>query len=362
MAARIEVPAGPGAIQEFVRFHDRVYADRGAFWPAFPALEAPFVGGTGPVAEDRRCRPFVAREDGTIVARVLAVLDERYRRHWGEQLGHVVKFEAMPGAGTAVRAMMDAACEWLADQGADAARCGMGALDMPFVTDDYESLPPSILRFNPPYYHAFLKDAGFEVERDYVDYQITVRPELVARWDDAVTAAERAGFRLVPLRDVPAKRRAALTADIFNETFSAHWGMSPVTAAEQATYLDLFESVGALDTSVIGYRDDEPMGQVTAVPETSAFAFVSPGRMLRPEERLNWLGIGVRVPARGRGLNLALAGYAFRELARRGAEHVSYTLVLDDNWPSRRTAERLGAEVCANYAAYRRDFGPAAGH
>jgi len=356
MAARVESPEGTEAIQEFVRFHDRVYADRGVFWPAFPALEAPFVGGTGPVAEGRRCRPFVAREGGRMVARVLAVLDDRYQRHWGERLGHVVKFEALPGTRAAVRAVMDAACDWLAAQGAEAARCGMGALDMPFVVDDYTSLPPSILRFNPSYYHALLKDAGFETERGYVDYRIAVRPELLARWEDSVTTVERAGFRLVPLRDVPAGRRASLTAAIFNETFSAHWGVSPVTEAEQATYLGLFESVGALDTSVIAYRDDEPMGQVTAVPETSAFASVAPGRTLQPRERLNWLGIGVRMPARGQGLNLAMAGYAFLHLARRGAAHVSYTLVLDDNWPSRRTAERLGAEVCASYVAYRRNF------
>ena len=356
MTARIEVPEGRAAIQEFVRFHDLVYADRGAFWPAFPALEAPFVGGTGPVAEDRRCRPFVARDGGAIVARALAVLDARYQRHWGERLGHVVKFEAMPGSGAAVCAIMDAACDWLAANGTDAARCGMGPLDMPFVIDDYTSLPPSILRFNPPYYHTLLKDAGFEPERHYVDYRIGVRPELIARWSDAVSSAERAGFRLVPLRDVAPARRASLTAEIFNETFSAHWGAAPVTAAEQAAYLQLFETVGALDTSVIGYREDEAMGQVTAVPETSGFATLAPGRTLAPHERLNWLGIGVRVPARGRGLNLAMAGYAFLELARRGAEFVSYTLVLDDNWPSRRTAERLGAEVCAHYDAYRRDF------
>ena len=91
-------------------------------------------------------------------------------------------------------------------------------------------------------------------------------------------------------------------------------------------------------------------------PETSAFASVLPGRTLKARERLNWLGIGVRVPARGRGLNLALASFAFLALARRGATHVSYTLVLDDNWPSRRTAERLGGEVCASYLAYRRSF------
>jgi hypothetical protein len=30
--------------------------------------------------------------------------------------------------------------------------------------------------------------------------------------------------------------------------------------------------------------------------------------------------------------------------------------VLDDNWPSRRTAEKLGAHICANYMVYRRNF------
>ena len=357
MSPRVEVPEGPAAIEDFVRFHDRVQGGRGAFWPAFVPLEAPFVGGTGPVAEGRRCRPFVARDGGgAIVARVLAVLDERYIRHWNEALGHLVKFEAMPGTRTAVRGLMDAACEWLASQGADAVRCGMGPLDMPFTIDEYSALPPSILRCSPSYYHPLLKDAGFETEQGYVDYRVTVRPELIASWERAVAAVAQEGFRLVPLRAVSSDRRAGLMASLFNETFAAHWGMSPVTEAEQATYLGLFETTGALDTSMIAYHGKEAMGQVTVVPETTAFASVSPGRMLRPAERLNWLGIGVRAAARGRGVNLALAGAAFLELVRRGATHVSYTLVLDHNWPSRRTAERLGAEVCANYVAYRRSL------
>jgi RimJ/RimL family protein N-acetyltransferase len=356
MPLRVEVPGDRAGIEEFVRFHDRVHAGHGAYWPSHVPLEAPFVGGTGPVAEDRRCRPFVARDGGEILARVLAVVDERYQRHWNEPLGHLVKFEAMPGARSAVRVLMEAACDWLATEGAEAARCGMGPLDMPFVVDAYDALPPSILRCNPPYYHALLKDAGFETEQGYVDYRIAVRPELVTSWEGAVAAVERDGFGLVPLRAVPVERRAALMASLFNETFATHWGMSPVTEAEQHAYLGLFDATGALDTSFIAYRGDEPMGQVTVVPETSAFAAVAAGRTLRPSERLNWLGIGVRRAARGRGLNLALAGSAFLELVRRGATHVSYTLVLDDNWPSRRTAERLGAEVCADYVAYRRDF------
>jgi hypothetical protein len=51
-----------------------------------------------------------------------------------------------------------------------------------------------------------------------------------------------------------------------------------------------------------------------------------------------------------------MAAYAYMELVRRGARYMSYTMVVDDNWPSRRTADQLGAFVCANYLVYRRNF------
>ena len=40
----------------------------------------------------------------------------------------------------------------------------------------------------------------------------------------------------------------------------------------------------------------------------------------------------------------------------RGYKSASYTVVLDDNWPSRRTAEKLGARVTRNFAIYRKDL------
>ena len=48
--------------------------------------------------------------------------------------------------------------------------------------------------------------------------------------------------------------------------------------------------------------------------------------------------------------------YSYLHLIRSGSKYLSYRLVLDDNWPSRRTAEKLGAKVCANYVTYRRTF------
>ena len=70
----------------------------------------------------------------------------------------------------------------------------------------------------------------------------------------------------------------------------------------------------------------------------------------------NWFGIAVLESARGTGLNLAIAARTYLELVNRGAPYVNYGHVLDDNWLSRRTGEKLGGRVGANYLVYRRDL------
>jgi hypothetical protein len=251
---------------------------------------------------------------------------------------------------------MDAACEWLKSQGMEAARAGSGVLEFPFVIDDYDSLPPNILRHNPAYYHSLLKDAGFESEKGYVDYKLEVHPELVIRWESMLEAAHRSGYEIVPLREIPESRRVREFTATFNDTFKGHWGWTPYTEAEIASLLGAIARIGALDTSVLAYREGAPVGMLLLVPEHSSDAVLKPGRALQEAEKLNVLAIGVREVARGRGVNLAMAGYGFLELVRRGAKYLSYTLVLDDNWPSRRTGEKLGASVCANYLVYRKNF------
>ena len=356
MAIEIELPQGSDALTEFVLFHDRVYASRGARWQSILPFELPFLQGQSAFNADRTLRPIVAREGGEIVARAVALVDQRYMRHWNERVGHVVQFEAMPGSRKATRLVLDAASEWLAQQGMEAVRAGFGVLEFMFTTDAYEALPPSFMRHNPAYYHALLKDAGFETEKGGVDYKIAVRPELVARWESALEAARRGGFDIVPLKDVPESRRVREFSATWREAFASHWGISPTSDEEYAEMFAGLAPTGVLDTSVLAYREGTPVGCLWVAPETTFLAATAPGRDVRPDEKLNFLGIGVLEPARRRGVNLAMASYAYLELVRRGATHVSYTFVLDDNWPSRRTAEKLGAEVCASYVAYRRNL------
>jgi GNAT superfamily N-acetyltransferase len=356
MGVRIEAVSGEEPLTELVTFADKVYEYRSARWPALVPLLLPILLGDSPMAERREFHPLLARDGDEIVARAVPAIDRRYIEHWGEQLGHIVMFEAMPDTDDAVKLLMDEASEWLRERGMTAARSGFGPLEFPFAIDQYDVLPPNQLRQNPTYYHRLLKEAQFESEKGWVDYKIEVTPELVERWERMLQAAPERGFEIIPLRDVPEDRRMAEFADTWNDAFKSHWGASPFSREEASMFAITLEPFGMLDLSVLAYRNDEPVGVLWVAQETSAFAVLSPGRELHDSEKLNFLGIGVRENARGQGVNLAMSAYAYLELVRRGAKYLSYTLVLDDNWPSRRTAEKLGARICANYMVYRRNF------
>ncbi|MGH7859564.1 MAG: hypothetical protein ACREQY_19745, partial [Candidatus Binatia bacterium] len=260
MAVRIETPEGEEALTELLQFHDHVYEYRSACHLEFLPLTLPILTGESSFARGRELRPFLARDGGEIVARVVAAVDGRYHELWPERLGHLLLFEAVPGGGEATRLVMNAACEWLRERGMEAARAGMGMLELPFVIDDYESLPPLGVRQNPSYYHAFLKDAGFESEKGWVDYRIRVTPELVARYESSVEGARRAGVRIVPLREIASDRRRKEFTATYNETFRGHWGYSPFSEEDLSLLLEFQAPLGALDTSLVAYLGGEPVG------------------------------------------------------------------------------------------------------
>ena len=78
--------------------------------------------------------------------------------------------------------------------------------------------------------------------------------------------------------------------------------------------------MGMFDLSVIAYRDDEPVGVLWVTPDASAGAELAPGRELRPEEHVNFLGIGVLEQARGQGREPGHGGVLLPR-ARAGRRH-----------------------------------------
>jgi ribosomal protein S18 acetylase RimI-like enzyme len=103
------------------------------------------------------------------------------------------------------------------------------------------------------------------------------------------------------------------------------------------------------------------VGAVFSVPDLSnQLAKVRNGFRVAPERgggtRGALVNIGVLESARSRGLARAMAAQSFLAMVQQQMRFAGYTLVLDDNWPSRRTAESLGARVTGNFVTYRREL------
>jgi hypothetical protein len=361
-APRVERITSRDALDEFARLPYQVYAGRSAWWPPDVQNEIDFLMRRTPATAYLDIAGFCARRGEQMVARVSAVVNRRYNAHWNETLGHLIHFEAIEDENEATVAMLNEAAEWLRARGMSAVRSGFAAfLDYPYTIDNYGRLPSFLMRGNPAYYHCYLKDAGFEVEKGQIDYTASLDAPMVQRYRETVAAVRMGGATIRSWRQFGFFAAIDAWTDVTNAAFARHWGWNPVTRPEVRPMLMSLNDTAVADLSMIAELDGEVVGAVFSVPDwTTMLARIKRGVKLDPERgggtRGALINIGVIEAARGRGIGLGMAAQSFLTMAQQGLHYAGYTLVLDDNWPSRRTAEGLGARITDNFVTYRRNF------
>lgn len=358
----IEAITGRDAITEFAMLPFQVYGERDAWWPPDIQNEIDLVSGRAPIAAHLAMMPFTARRDGRLVARVTAVVNFRYNEHWHEQIGQLIHFEALAGEGEAAAAMLDEASQWLHQRGMTAVRSGFAAfLDYPYAIDNYGRLPPFLLRNSPEYYHTYFKDAGFLTEKGMTDFTIELTPRTLASYPAMIENAAHNGVRIRTWREYGFMDAVDAWTDITNSAFDRHWGWNPITRKEVRPMLAGLARTEVADLSTVAVADVAVVGSVFAVPDFSPrLARVRQGVRLDPSRgggtRGALINIAVVEGWRGRAVNLAMAARSFTSMAQQRMKYAGYTLVLDENWPSRRTAQKLGGSITSNFVVYRRDF------
>lgn len=359
---RIDQVNSRDGFEQFARLPYQVYADRDAWWPPDVRNEIDLLAGRALITSHLDLCPFAAYSDGRLVARVSAVINYRYNQHWNETLGQLVHFEALADEDDAVAALMEESLTWLERRGMNAARSGFAAfLDYPYAIDNYAELPSFLLRGNPDFYHRYFKNARFATEKGQVDYTAPLTPEIQQRYRQMVEASQAAGATIKSWRDYGYPAAIEAWTDITNAAFERHWGWNPITHAEVRPMLLPLQQTAVADLSMLGIVGGQPVGAVFCVPDLSAqLAKLRNGFHLAPERgggtRGALVNIGVIESARSRGLARAMAAQSFLLMARQQMRFAGYTLVIDDNWPSRRTAESLGGRVTGNFVTYRREL------
>lgn len=357
--------------EEFERYVDfayQVYRDSQYWVPTDKQHLTHALAGEAGFGPGSKIQPFWVEAGDKILATVTALNDEAYDRHWNERMGHLLFFEALPDQDLAVHSLINSACEWLQAQGCNAARMSMlPGLQLPLTIDAYDAVPTIFHTFNPAYYHSYIKNSRFTTELGVVQYQIQFTPELAERYRAMVKLATDSGISLRSWNLERLEEETEIFAALGNETFSAHLGFMPLPIA---VYRGL--TVELKDFLLDGFTlfaevDGEAVGFVYSIPDLNQALHPMRGKAI--EENLEvfqrymeaidhgvLLIIGVKRDYRGRGINLALAAKSYLAMIDRGYKTGSYTVVLDDNWPSRRTAEKLGGRVRRNFNLYRKEL------
>jgi FR47-like protein len=354
--------------QQYVAFAADVYRHIPAWVPPDAHHVVAQLSGRSFGGAHTRIQPFWAEADGRILATCTGVVDDLFNTHWRETVGHVLFFEALPGHEAASRAVLDATCLWLQRQGCRLARVAfLYGWQLPLTIDAYDEVPTAFHTVNPPYYHRFLKDAGFATESGQAEYIIDFTPALAVRYQEMVSAVLTSGVTMRRWRFADTANEAALFSHVYNATFGAHWGAPQFTEQDCGGLITGLAGLAAEDLTAFANLSGETVGAVLALPDLNqalhrlkrADAPTDPQVMAEAFSAIDHgvlLSISVLESARGRGVNLAMAAQVYLAMMERGYRSASYTTVLDTNRRSRRTAEKLGGRIRRNFVVYRREL------
>lgn len=367
MAVTVRELSTADELHQYVAFASKVYEEIPAWVPTDADHMVAQLSGQALGASHTRIQPFWVEDHGRILATCTAVIDDLFNAHWRDRVGHVLYFEALPEHEAASRAVLDRTCRWLKQQGCRLARVGfLYGWQLPLTIDAYDEVPTTFHTLNPPYYHRYLKDAGFATESGQAEFIIDFTPELQARYQGMVEMAGKRGVVMRPWNIAAAATEAVLFSRNYNATFGAHWGAPQFTVEDCAGLITGLRELHAEDLTAFADLDGDTVGAVLALPDLNQALHRLKTAADRSSEEVDHafaaidhgvlLSIGVLESARGTGVNLAMAARVYLAMMARGYRSASYTTVLDSNGPSRRTAEKLGARIRRNFVVYQQDL------
>jgi GNAT superfamily N-acetyltransferase len=354
--------------QRFADFTEEVYRDNPHWVPPDAHHLTKVLSGQSGFGDELQIQPFWAEDGARVLATIMAATSPVYDRHWNEKMGHLLFFEALANQNEAVQSLLSAACDWLKTKGCESARLSMlPGLQLPITIDAYDEVPTVFHTFNPAYYHSYIKNGGFVTEKGLVQYQIQFNSELAKRFGDMVNRAESSGISLRSCDFERMEQENEVLTRVFNEAFSAHFGFMPLPAQVMRGLTVELKDLLVSDFVVFAEADEQTVGAVYSIPDLNQALHPLRGRSIEEnfaefQQHLAkvdhgvLLIIAVKKEYRGRGVNLALAARSYLAMIERGYKTASYTVVMDDNWPSRKTAEKLGGRVTRNFNVYRKEL------
>ncbi|MCA9971884.1 MAG: hypothetical protein KC425_16790 [Anaerolineales bacterium] len=363
-------PSNPRHVRQFVAFPYALYRDC--------ALWVPPLRGEMARIMDRGRHPFYAHSEadffvvengrGEMLGR-MAMLENRsfnaFRQRRAAFFGYFEVVEELAAA----RALLAAGLEWARRRGLNEVigPRGVIGIDGSVLVEGFEHRPALGVTYNFPYYDAYIREAGFEKDADYLSGYLPGAHQLSARIGRiAARVRARSGFWVKQFGSRQEVRRwLPVALALHRRAMSQLHSYYPPTQAEVQLVLETVLTIAEPRLIKLIMKEAEAVGFILAYPDISAALQRMNGRLwpfgwlhaLRERRRTSWVnvnGLGLLPEHRGLGGNAVLYTELADSIHAFGYEHVDVVQVAEHNVNSFADMESIGVRWYKRHRHYRR--------
>ena len=371
MPVQIRPVASRADLTRFIRLPFRLRADDPQWVPPLMFERRQFLDRRrNPWFEHAEAEYFVAERDSAVVGRITAQVDSRWDEFQGGSDGMFGFFDCEDDPEVA-RALVGAACEWVARRGRERI---LGPMD--FTMNDECGLliqghdePSMILEpWHPPHYRGLLEAQGMEKSIDLLMWELWFGD--LAQGDQFTpmihAAAEHSREQGVVVRSM---RKRDMEAEVtrfmgvYNVAWGRNWGFVPITEAEVAFQAKNLKPVLDESWAMIAEKDGEVVGAALTLPDVDQALTRMNGRVLptgwwhflrrrRYIDRLRVFALGVLPEHQHLGVAAALYESQLESAQDPGPAGGHMGWILETNKSMNRAMEGMGGRVVQRYRIF----------
>ncbi|MCF8475203.1 MAG: hypothetical protein K9G26_10950 [Emcibacter sp.] len=362
-------------LKQFVKFPLSLYKND-ANWVAPLTMERMEILNPkkNPYFEHAKAKLWLAYQDGKIVGRITAQIDELVEQRYHEKIGHFGFFDCINDQNVA-NALLDTAFSWLKSEGREKV-IGPFSLSINeetgLLTEGFDTPPSLMMNHALPYFQDLITGYGMEKIKDLWAYYLKIDNNILPPTiDKLIKRSMRDGkIRLRPINMKNYEEDLKTILDIYNDAWSDNWMSLPFTETELNKTVKDLKLLIRSDFTFIAEYDGVPMAMMVTLPnlneiikdlQGSLFPFGIFKLLWRLKLRPNYKT--VRVPLMGvrkEYQNTAVGGamaFALIEECRIHAEkagctHAELSWVLDENTRLSKMLESIGCWKYKKYCMY----------
>jgi ribosomal protein S18 acetylase RimI-like enzyme len=360
-------------LQKFIEFPYMLYKNDPIWVPPLKSeLKKQFSPKHNPFLRHCEWQLFLLKDNGKIIGRIAAFVDNLAMDFWKERIGLFGYFECVNDE-TASSLLIEAAKNWLLEKQCTSMRGPWSFVTQEWgmVVEGFKPSPVVMSPYNPPYYNGLVTSFGLKKVKDLLCWSVSITdgykiPQRILKLTDSVKKRYDVRIRQIDMKRY--EEEVQIFIELSNSTLTDNWGYSPVTDAEANAMASDMKTI--MQSKGVLFAEDKngrPIGFAVALPDINALLKGMNGRLLpfgflkllRGIPRLKqyrMFALGVIPEYQGKAVD-SLLYRALNESLHSEDLYVEINYVLEDNWPMVNAINKLGATPLRRYRVYEMGIG-----